>query len=525
MARHDPRGTQAAIHNVMKWARRPEWSGLYDDVLDQHIGEVLKERGLASVDDLIAELGAAAFVAGVYGPAFEDFLTRDNDNGESIVDDYVRRRGFKESVPGRRYLQALRDSVMSIYEVIESVPNSHLVLRDRLRGGAPVRVEEHAGSRQLVKWDTIATRVVPLNRQHVLSGVMLPVEPEMVDDLERLFGEMARALGKDLDRRLVQAMRESADKSASGGADDVDEAGDDDFVDIARSVLKKVSHEPFAELAKEFNLPADEAAAQRLIEERWAALTMQISLHASAPIFTRLWLTRTLAQRDAPLPEIRNYDGEPIVYTETRWPLIGGAAEAARRLDDAESQRIYRRDPDDLVWVWEGDKSLSGGPQAAPADAAAPDLIAVGNIEIKDDALVLNTNSEGRAARGRALIEPLLAGLLGSAAVTRREPLEEAMARNGDVRSAAAAIPAAEKARVLNEFKDRHYRAWLDMSISVFDGRTPRQAAQTEDGRAKIVRELKDLENREQRMARAGGLPPYDASWIWRELGVSADLG
>ena len=42
----------------------------------------------------------------------EDFFTaRFGEQGErNVIDDYLKRRGWRESVPARRYLEALRDS-------------------------------------------------------------------------------------------------------------------------------------------------------------------------------------------------------------------------------------------------------------------------------------------------------------------------------------------------------------------------------------------------------------------------------
>jgi DNA-binding phage protein len=53
----------------------------------------------------------------VWGCAFEDFLTREFEDGSNIVDDYLKRRGWKEGASSRAYMAALRTSVMSLYEV------------------------------------------------------------------------------------------------------------------------------------------------------------------------------------------------------------------------------------------------------------------------------------------------------------------------------------------------------------------------------------------------------------------------
>ena len=63
-------------------------------------------------------------------------------DGRNVVDDYLKRRAWKEPAAIKRYLEALRRSTMSVYEVIDTTPGSHFVVRDLVRGGEP------AGGRQ-----------------------------------------------------------------------------------------------------------------------------------------------------------------------------------------------------------------------------------------------------------------------------------------------------------------------------------------------------------------------------------------
>jgi hypothetical protein len=64
----------------------------------------------------MAILGENWFMTTVWGCAFEDFLTRECADGRNIVDDYLKRRGWKEGASARAYMSALRTSVMSLYE-------------------------------------------------------------------------------------------------------------------------------------------------------------------------------------------------------------------------------------------------------------------------------------------------------------------------------------------------------------------------------------------------------------------------
>jgi hypothetical protein len=462
----------------MAWSRRPEWAPLFDTVMHEHVIEAREEFGIESDGALIEEIGDGLFMSTVFGSAFEDFLTREREEGAgTIVDEYLRRRGYMESVPGRRYLEALRDSVVSLYEVVESVPDSHLVLRDRLRGGEPVRVEERSGSRQLVRWDSLACRVVPLNRQFVMSGAPLRFEPEEADRLEKALAKAA----KEAERKLPE--------QAAG-------------------------------------VPRDQRRA----------VVVTSLLGQSAPLFTWAWLAQTLRQLRAPPPEIRNSDGDPIVFIETRWPIAEDArVEIAQRLDRAEEQKLYRADEDAPSWRWLGERSLVPG---MPVEAVTYDpgpledeagRVSLGSVRLDGGDAILETNSESRAARGRALVEGLLGDRIGAARMTRRSLDEMRAERENDPSPPAneldSGLDPEDRARLLGEYKARYYREWLDGPVPALGGRTPRQAARTRNSRPKVVALLKELENRESRWARDEGVPAGDYGWLWRELGLSAEDG
>ncbi len=69
--------------------------------------------------------------------------------------------GPRFSPEGRRHLESLVRSELSLYEVLEVHENKGLLLRDMLRPGEdPVFVKEKKATEQLVVWDTIAVRVL-----------------------------------------------------------------------------------------------------------------------------------------------------------------------------------------------------------------------------------------------------------------------------------------------------------------------------------------------------------------------------
>jgi len=157
-----------------------------------HVAAACEGAGMES-SDLPAVIDEHAFSA-VWGSAFEDLLARDQPDGRNIVDDYLKRRGWKESVPTREYMIGLRRSVLSLYEVSDVVPGESLALRDLVRGGDPVRVTERSGSRSLHQWDRIATRVIPVRAGAVISGTLLFFDHESSEEilasLEHIYGAL-----------------------------------------------------------------------------------------------------------------------------------------------------------------------------------------------------------------------------------------------------------------------------------------------------------------------------------------------
>ena len=199
------------LKGLMKFLDREEWQEPFDEVCEEHFGVVLAAASI-EFEDLAAKRGDIANA--LWWCAFEDFLTRSFAvEGHNSVDEYLRRRGWKEGALTKAYVKALRSSVMSLYEVSEIVPGKSLLARDLIRGGEPVCVSDGTATRTLRQWDRIAARIVPIMGKNILSGGLLPFTPKasetLFDGLRRVFGkknaEEIPAL-KDGDLRVVAAL-------------------------------------------------------------------------------------------------------------------------------------------------------------------------------------------------------------------------------------------------------------------------------------------------------------------------------
>jgi hypothetical protein len=462
-----------AVRNIMNWAARPEWTAVQNKVFSEHIAPACDKLQL-SPQALSAEIGESGGM--LFGIAFEDFLTRRLPDNRNVIDDYLQRRGWRESPPGRRYLQLLRDSVWSVYEVVAVSRGEHCDLQDLFRGGKPVRVYEHRGTQNLVKWDRLAARVLIMDGKHRFSGGILPLTQEIALSLLELMNASRKRLQKELAR--------TAERSGS------DRAG------------------------------SEEVDAQ--------------ILHSSCPALSSIWLLHTLTRLHAPLPDMVNREGDPLVFSETRFPVDANKVdEIVRRLDAAADYE--RGDSDTLFWDWlpppeskaRGKTPEDGMTFESSRDDGRP---VSGTLELKPRELLFCANSMERTEKGKQRLEKLLHGLIGPALTGLQTP-EQLMAgesrnRRGQPRQEAKQdIDPAVAAEIIHEFLDNHYRQCLDQPIPALDNKTPRQCARSKSAkaRAKVIEWLKYLENGEQRRAEEQGHKPYDTRWMWEELKLSDD--
>jgi hypothetical protein len=170
------------LSRIIKFATREDWGEALHDALSDHVGAAMEEFNLEF--DEIGDIVSDHYAGVLFGCALEDLMTRRFEpDGENLVDEYLKRRGWNEAAPTKAYLRTLRDSVMSLYEVSDVTPGEGFFVRDLVRGGEPIRIREKSGSRTLRQWDRIAVRVVPERNGHVLSGVILPFTPEAAETL------------------------------------------------------------------------------------------------------------------------------------------------------------------------------------------------------------------------------------------------------------------------------------------------------------------------------------------------------
>jgi hypothetical protein len=469
-------GSDKAILAIMTWSDKEEWRDRRETVVEDHLGPV--SGALELTPDEIVEAAGDRAIGQIVAFAFEDFLTCNFEpDQQNVVDDYLKRRGWKESAPVKRYLRALRDSVVSLYEVTETVPGSHFRARDLVRGGEPIRIADKLASENLVRWDRLAARLLPIGGKTYLSAGVLWLA---FDDASEILDQIAK-LRASFNREIGRQVRRHGILRAALGA-----------------------------------LPVEDAILSEL-----------------TPLFSQTWLTTAVRQaRVDPSSNTTNFDGEALAICEARFRLAepGRASDIEARLDALTE---FSRDaPGRPSWAWlsqtlgsgtdgEGDASRKGTLSVSDQDG---DRI-LGLVQLDANALLLQTNSVERAERGCALLSQALGPLVG-APLTSIQTLQQAMASARTLEAepiGQAELPFLPEGgeAALRQVLDRHYRETLTSPLLMLGGRTPKQAVRSKAGREQVVTWLKYLENQDVHRARIQNEPAYDFTWIWDALGIA----
>lgn len=162
------------LDGLMRFLGRDDiWRERLQDALDEHFGPAMEEFEIDFEE--LGEIVGESWPMVLWGCAFEDLLSREyGPDHENIIDLYLKRRGWSETALNRAYIEGLRHSVLSLYEVVEVRPNEGMTLKNLLSEEELVDVREKSATRSLKKWDKVAARVVPRRDHFVISGGLLP---------------------------------------------------------------------------------------------------------------------------------------------------------------------------------------------------------------------------------------------------------------------------------------------------------------------------------------------------------------
>lgn len=133
-----------------------------------------------------------------------DWAPEENDN---ILIDLFIEKTKKLNPQELKILAMMRESVLSLYEVQEVFPEMGLLLKDLLLGGEYL-VRERLATRNLVKWDIFAARLLYLDGKYIMSGSIYyyprEIRSSIIKQLNKEFKEWKKYFPVDTMRDFLK---------------------------------------------------------------------------------------------------------------------------------------------------------------------------------------------------------------------------------------------------------------------------------------------------------------------------------
>jgi hypothetical protein len=212
-------------------------------------------------------------------------------------------------------------------------------------------------------------------------------------------------------------------------------------------------------------------------------------------------------------PTLVTPEGDPLVFVRARYRLCDRPGderspmdEIARLLDRAEDFGVGNEvdaEPDEETLQFPWYETAPGA--KPPQDSMDRRVLAM--VTLTPNELEIETMSQQRMARCRRRLEDLLGALIHHAETTTKT-VAQVLAEPPPTD---APEPAVLPPEAIAEIEDRMLRQWLDESIPALDGRTPREAARTPEGRQMLEDLFEYIERQQARMRQAPGMfsPDY----------------
>ena len=91
------------LNGLVKWAQGDQWHEAFEEAITQHLGPACDEMDV-EIEDL-ADLLEPLDLMKSFNCAFEDLASTDIE-GKNLIEDYLKRRGWKETASTRAYMRS-----------------------------------------------------------------------------------------------------------------------------------------------------------------------------------------------------------------------------------------------------------------------------------------------------------------------------------------------------------------------------------------------------------------------------------
>lgn len=189
--------TGKAIKHIMKYADKGSWYERKLQYYDEMWGDVVDELGVS--DEMIIDcLDKGGYLANALAYLFEQFsCLRWDDENYSMVDDYLKHSGWRESPYGKKYLRAMAQNVTDLWEVV-GVKSGEYIDLQRFGEEKIQRVYEKTGSQTISQWSWLAIKVIVVEGKKMFSGAGFAFSSQKIDAFMQDLSRQQDLLEKEL---------------------------------------------------------------------------------------------------------------------------------------------------------------------------------------------------------------------------------------------------------------------------------------------------------------------------------------
>lgn len=227
--------------------------------------------------------------------------------------------------------------------------------------------------------------------------------------------------------------------------------------------------------------------------------------HEATLELVRLWHEMESEMLTRPAPRMTNFDGDPLEWVTDRF-----AFDPERRDEVIQA----------LSGLGGADGALEDGGTTMIGygkDDARGGRTSVGRALVGVSELALEANSVRRADSLRADVQAACGAWIRHVDRARLDVVEEVSRRRREEPAAEPVVKTPEMQQAIREYKEHHYAGWPNERLGALQGRTPREAVGTPEGRREVETMLKQIEYIESRHPEG---ERFDVSVLRKALGV-----
>lgn len=452
----------------------------YNLAMYNYFGEPLEIESF-SLGVVEKMLGSDCFYQ-IYPCALEFFFSNEYQPSDgtqkhwNVIDEFIEAKGNNLPQAEKEYLRQLRNSYMSLYEVVDVIPEKAIILKNLIEPGDLVEVRERKATQYLVKWDRIGARLLKFEDKMIMSGGVLLIKKDASEEVIK----QIRLINKGVQKLLKKAML----------------------------------------------ITGMDAGTLRLLQKKMWAKEIGES-----------WMLDIITNKQKPKPyNFINNTGDKLQFVSLKFALKEArkqilpvlyklkelvAADAGRGKDvfywiqspkEKKSYGMQESDKGDLLTIETHVYSPEGKNYSLFAE-----------VILQSKELLVNVNSSQRANILEDYIESNLGNMVGKAE-WQYEDMEKLMKGAGQPKAKppVSGLFPAEESKIIQEAYSTYYLNWLDNELEILGNKTPRQAVRTQKGKAQVMSLLKGMENYHLNNKKHKNLPAYDFSQLWKVLGLSS---